>query len=438
MARPTDRDLVKRGPWPRGANNIAREDSVPPAACRSAVNVDFYPGGKVRRRYGSAHEVSLAQARSGWSDGHYALVVAGDTLYRFVPPSTLTPITTGVQLGADVVYESVNQYVYVSDAARAWRVSTLDDSAVSWGVPTPAGQPMLAATAVGGMDAGAYQLAITFARADGEESAATLSTTVDVPEGGGIALSAFPAAPADVATINIYLTEPNGTDERWAAAVPANATSAQLYRGALGRPLVTQLLSPLPPGTDAVFTCGRLFVVHENFLCWSEPLHYGLYSPERNYIPYAGKIVMLAATSPAAQSPGLFVAVEGGRTYFLPGNDPSGFNNVIAYNASAVPGSKTIVSGSYFDDPTIPNVPLPVWVSSIGTVCLGMPDGSVKALTEGRFAMAIGDRGAAVVRELNGIRQLLFSMRPPAMASRLAAQDTLTIKRVKNGIEVQR
>lgn len=436
MARPDPKDLIPSGPWPRGANNVAREDSVPRGALREAVNVDFYPGGKSRRRGGSERVLSQSSAHSAWSDGHFAMYAAGGTLYRFVPgatPLALSPI----RLGADLAYAAVNQYVYVSDGVQALRVSTLDNSVVSWGVATPLGLPTLTANAAGGMNAGTYQLTITFARADGEESAAPPSAAVDVVAGGGITLTHFPPVPSDVATINVYLTTADGTDEALISVLPANVTTAQVLSPTYGRPLKTQLMSPMPPGSDAVFTNGRLYVAFQNFVCWSEPLRFGLYQPEFNYVALPEPIALLVATSPAAQSQGVFVATAS-KTYFLAGTDPGKTSSVsTAYSGGAVPGSKVVVSGSYFEDEHIPNVPVPVWVSTLGTVCVGLPDGSVYPLTEGRFAMAIGDRGAAVVRELNGIRQLLFSMRPPVVSSRLVAVDSLTVTRVKNGIVIQ-
>lgn len=423
------------GPWARGANNVAREDSLPRNAVRHLINGDFLPGGKVRRRGGSATQVPFPRARSLWSDRHNAFFAADDALYRFVPRQDPILVTRGVALDADLVYCSVNDKIYVSDGATAWKVDPATNTATLWSVPTPARQPTLTAVTTGGMDAGTYQLAITYARADGEESGATLSTSVDVPDGGGIALSSFPVPPADVATIQIYLTEPNGTEEALYAVVPANVTSATLARGPYGRPLLNQLLSPLPPARDVVLTNGRLFVAYDRYLCWSEPLQFGLYSPERNYVAYASQVDLIVEVSPAAQSPGLFVAVQG-TTYFESGSDPADFTHSIAYKAGAVRGAKTYVSGASFEDQSIPSVSLPVWVSSVGTVCVGMPDGSVRSLNDGAFAMATGDRGSALVRELNGLRQVLFSMRPPAAQSRLAATDTVTITRVKNGVPV--
>jgi hypothetical protein len=436
MARPSPGDLVQRGPWARGANNVARQDSIPSSSVRALINGDFYPGGKIRRRYGNERVAAQPRMRNGWSDGHYALGTADGVLYRFIPGQPLKQLLTGLRVDADVAYCSVNQYIRVSDGAEAWRVNTVDDTVVPWGVATPNRQPTLTATTIGAMDAGTYQLALTFARADGEEGGATLSTSVDVLDGGGIALSDFPIAPPDVATIQIYLTPPNGKEESLYAVVPANATSAQLSRGPYGRALTTQLLSRIPPGTDMALANGVLFVIDGPFLFWSEYLQFGLYSPERNYVAYASNTRMVVPTAQSVQAQGIFVATETS-TYFEQGTDPAKFNHTIAYHASAIPNSKVFVPGSFFDPrDQIPTIPVPVWVAANGTVCVGMPDGTVKTMTEGKFAMSVGDRGAGVVRELNGIRQLLFSMRPPVAVSRVAARDSVTITRVKNGIVV--
>jgi len=435
MAIPTERELVPRGPWPEGANNVAREDSIPSGQFRSGINVDVYPGGKLRRRRGQALSTAQAGSRCAWSDGHYALFRAAGSLYRFVPGQTPLLLCSGLQIDADMAYCSVNQYIYVSDGAQALRVDTQSNAVRAWGLPTPLGQPTLTATANGGLDAGTYQVAITYLDASKEESGSTLSTQVDVVQGGGIALSAFPPAPADVAAVNIYLTQANQVEMCLYATVPYNVSSVQLFRDNFGRPLQTQFLSPLPAGNDAAFTLGRLFVAIGNSVCWSEAQRYGLFSAEFNYVSYAAPVVLLAATAPGAQSQGLFVATTA-RTYFLQGTAPGQFNSILAYTAGAVPGTMTMISGSYFEADGVPNVPVPVWVSTVGTVCIGMPDGTVRPLTEGRFAMAVGERGSAIFRELDGVRQALFTMRPPTATSPLAATDSLTITRVKNGLSL--
>lgn len=436
MAAFSSRDIARLGPWARGANNVAREDSLPPSSARAMTNVDIYPGGKVRRRGGSAPVATQPLVENLWSDGHYALCTSSGSLYRFVPGQPLQLLASGIEIEADVAYCAVNQFIYASDTQRALRVDTTNDSVVPWGVPTPLHNPALTATANGGMAAGAYQVAITYARADGEESGATLSESIDVLAGGGIALSGFPPAPsADVTTIVIYRTTANGTEEAYTAAVPSNVVTAQLFDGALGRALTTQLLSPMPAGRAAAFTCGRLFVAVGNAVCWSEPLQYGLTNIETNYAAFSADVAMIVAASPAAQSQGVFVGT-GATTYFLRGTDTDEFINTIAYHAGAVPGSAVLVSGAFFEDDTIPNVPVPVWVATNGAVCAGLPDGSVKPLTEGRFAMSTGDRASSLVREINGIRQMLVTMRPPAHKSVFAASDSVAVTRIKNGIVV--
>src|ERR1044072_1409506 len=209
---PTERELATLGPWSRGANNIAEETSVPPKSDRGGVNVDSYPSGKGRRRRGSSLVQAITGgANSGWSDKRTALFRAGAALYRFNPGQNPVNLAA-LDAESDLVYASMNQLIYVSDGRRAQLYSPFGDFVRPWGVKAPAGQPTLTATPGGGLHAGTYQVAQTFATADGEESGTPFAGIVDVPEHGGIALSAIKQpSESHVASINIYVTRANGT-----------------------------------------------------------------------------------------------------------------------------------------------------------------------------------------------------------------------------------
>lgn len=434
MALPKESDLAKFNGWPSGANNVAREDSVPRASFREGINVDVLPGGKVRRRPGSTTLATDSGANFAWSDDHYALFVKNGTLKRFLPPGTFkTLLANAFQIDTPISYCSVNEFIYASDGIRAWRVSTIDDSVVPWGVPSPLDQPILTATSNGGMAAGRYQVAITYARADGEESGSPLAVFVYVVDGGGIAMSHFPLPPSDVTDVNVYMTRANGQSLLYYGNAPANATGIQLYNNELGKMIGTLLMTPLVPGTASCFTLGRLFVANGQYVHWSAALHYGLHAKDNDYIAYATNINMLAATAQGAQSKGIFVGCEH-RTYFMYGTGPDSFSNVLAYTSGVVPGTLVYIPGSYFEIDGFPTEMLATWVAKNGTVCVGLPDGTVKPLTEGRFVMDVGDRGSAMFREYNGIRQAIFGMQGPTMASQLKASDSLIIETVHNGI----
>lgn len=439
MAQPTEQDLVQLGPFVKGMNNIAREDSIPRDQLRVAQNVDFYPTGKIRTREGRVKKVALAGASNFWSDGIYALVQGDATLYRYIPDDTLIDLFDGFAVDTYNAYCSVNRFIYASDTHQALRVDTYDNSVRPWGIAAP-GSPTLTATANGGLDAGTYQVTLTYTTADGEESGAPIASTVDVAEGGGILAALPPPHEAHVTSISVYLARGAGAEVmNYYGAVPVGTTQVQLYKQNLGKPLDTFALVQFPACDFVGLTMGRLFGVpsaNPNIVIWSEPGYYGQYNPAKNYVAANYDVDLMAPTTLGAKAEGVFVT-SGQRTYFQGGNQPGDFTNNEVYMAGAVRGSLVYVPGSYIQLQGMPQAPVPIWIATNGTICLGMPNGTVLPLTEGRFAAAVGVRCSSVFRELNGVRQALFTMEPPTSEALVAATDSLTVTVVRNGIEIQ-
>lgn len=436
MTIPREAQLATLGPWPRGANNIANESDVPNNAFRRGVNVDILPGGKIRRRSGSVLVRAISGgANRGWSDGRTALFRSGGALYRFIPDAEPLQLSMALDPESDMVYGSVNQFIYVSDGKRAWLFNPITNQLRPWGVSSPAGQPTLVATTSGGLFAGRYQVAITYVTADGEESGTGRAEYVDVPEGGGITLTAIPQSiEPHVSAINVYMTRVNGQTLLLYGQIAADAASCQIFRQSLGRPLKTQHLRTLPPAQSGfAFVNGRVFIARENGVLWSESLRFGLYSPQRNFAFYPYEVDMLVASAPGAQAGGCFTA-SGDKTYFLGGTTPGDFSSIIKHHAGAIRGTQTFVPGTAFKDQTIPDQEVPVWASTAGSMCVGLPDGSVKPLSDGRYAMQVGARGASVFRELQGVRHILTTIEPPTYKLSVEASDSLDILVIKNGV----
>ncbi len=435
MARMPDGALVSLGPWPRGANNLAREDSVPQTAYRRGVNVDTYPGGKIRRRKGRT-AVDGTPASNLWSDGSFALCTTnhGTTLCRFDPATGIEELYHGLAPEADVVYESVNHLIYVSDGIRALRVDTTDAAVRPWGVPRPAAQPTLTAVD-GGLAPGAYQVAVTYSAADGEESGTMDAASINLPNGGGIRAQ-LPALLAEthVTTINLYVTRTNGGEFGKYGSYPIGALDVVIGPQRLGRPLFTMGLDVMPAGTAATLAGGRLLIAVDNMVIGSEPMFFGLSNPAKNTVLYPAPVDMLAAAAPGAESPGTFVAA-GAKTYFLNGTDFRAATNQLAYAAGAVRGKPVYVHGDAFGIQGFPSKPLPVWIAKNGQPCVGLPDGSVFALTNARYAMDSGDYAFLGQRDLAGVHHLVASVRSP-IGSAARAGDSATATLVRNGVEI--
>lgn len=433
MARASDQSVPPLGPWPRGSNNVAREDSVPRGSYRQGVNVDTYPGGKLRRREGTTR-VDDTPTENLWSDGSYALCTSAGALYKFTPGAPLQQLHDGLAPYADVSYAVVNQFVYVSDGVKALRVNMLTNEVTPWGVETPAGQPTLLASSGGGLDAGTYQVAITYARTSGEESGTQRAATITVADGGGIALTNIPQ-PSDVsvAHVNVYVTRSNGESLLYYGSIGVGILSTQLYKQNLGNVLETMLLAPMPAGRNPVFAGGRLYVTVDSLLVWSEPFRFGLFNPRLSFTQYASQIQLVAPTLTNSAINGLFVAASES-TFFLAGEDPQKWAQNRVYHASAVPGSLVYVPGAMFRRDDFPTHNVPVWLATNGYICVGLPNGTIAAVTEGRFAASVGVKASSFFRDMRGIPHVVFAMPSPTSASQAVASDTVDSILIRNGI----
>lgn len=436
MARPTDRDLLSLGPYPRGGNNFATENSVPRGSFRRGVNIEVYPGGKVRRRKGYT-QVDDTASRNGWSDGAYAMCTSydGTVLRKFVPGQELVDLHTGFREDADITYCSVNDLIYVSDGETALRVNTNDDGARAWGVPCPAGQPQLSAVS-GGLFAGAYQVAAIYVADDREEGGVMQASTITVGDNAGIrvVMPAYPV-PSFVEQIYIFVTPPGGSEFWLHSRVPVGAVDFTIASVKQGRPLYTMGAQPMPAGELSAHNGGRFCVAVGNLLVYSLPLHYGLTDYDTNYIPYNGKLTMIAPVSPGAASLGMFVATAS-RTFFLSGNDMPNASNQLAYHGGAVRGAPVYIHGDEFGIENLPSQPLPMWLSSSGVPILGLPNGQVLALTNGRYNTQVGDRVSIAQRELAGISQAVIAVRSPRIGSAGVTGDSASSVLIRNGIEL--
>jgi hypothetical protein len=392
----------------------------------------------VRRRAGSTLQIALAAGASNfWSNGSYAVYRTGPKLYHYTPGETPVQLYTGFAIDSRMAYAEVNQYLYASDGNVAIKVDMTNDSMRRWGVECPAGQPSISQSANGGLDAGAYQIAITYVDQFSEESGTGLAVSLDVAEGGGILLSGIPQPhESNVAGINVYATRPGGLELLYVATLPVGTTSWTLLRGAYGKPLGSQFLSRVPAADIAAFAAGRLFFTVGNMLGWSESLYFGQTDASEDYVLFSDVIDLMVPSMKKASMTGVFVGA-GDATYFLAGADPALANSVIAYHAGVVPGSLVYVPGSAFDPKLqLPAQPLPTWISTNGVQCIGRPDGSILPITEGRYAMDSGSQAAAFYRETRGVRQAVYAMQPPTEKSALSFSDTAAVTVVRNGIQI--
>lgn len=435
MPSPRDRDILTIPGWPGGINNRARETEdvnidnrlrIPAGEfLRGATNVDLTSKGKPLRRRG--YELTEAGfAHSLWRSGDapFALMVRDGQLCKVSGPEPLVEELQAVDLSRPMSYTTANDRVYFSNGLQKGYVD-FDGAVHPWGLPIPA-QPLLSLTADLGLNAGRYQVAVTYTGADGEEGGASEPTTIEVAQGGGFTV-AMPAAPAEAAQRNVYVTQADSevfTLYRTLPAATLSLTIAQAGMGA-GRVLETQHLEPVIPGDIIRYYNGRIYFAVDEAVFFTEALRYGL-------VRYAQAMYMMPkpVTLLEPAEDGIYVGY-GGTVVFLQGNDPYNVENRRVNARGAVPHTGTRVPG-YFFGREIEDVP--VWWTQQGGMVVGFPGGEAEQLTEDRLAVPSFGAGAILAREREGMRHLVSALRQPGQDS-FGASDSVVAEIRRNAVK---
>jgi hypothetical protein len=409
MAAPRDGDLKRLVPTP-GVLNVSPETSLPHAALREAVNVDLTKEGRMARRRGRTQVAAAVTGpvHSLWhADGFpVALYVDDDTIRALRADGGTEPLHAGLALSSPVSWAKINDLVFWSNGVQAGLV-TPDLEVFPWAPEAPTGQPTLTAVSDGGLDAGTYQVAVTFRDVLGRESGTGVAAVVAVGEGGGIQLSNIPPAPLSVTTVRVYRTGANDSSLRHVIDLPAGMPGVLLAAADRGKVLDTQHHRAMPPGHIVRYGHGRQWVARGNELLWSPALRYGLWSPATARLRFGSEIHMVEPIGDGGPGAGVFVAA-GDRTYWLNGAAPEGFAQRIAHPVGVIPGSSAVTRGSVWGLETTENVV--AWLASTGVFCIGAPSGVVTRFKDGEAVTDVGERAATLFREVNGVRQMVTAL----------------------------
>lgn len=373
-----------------GLRNDVSSERMEPGDLVTADNVNIDSSGQLSRRDGRT--LALAgDYHSLWSEGDVCLMVGGTSLYRVQPGYTTETLRTGLTAGAKMAYCKVDERVYYSNGRECGILE--NGSSRSWGIRIPASQGT-ATEVSGSLTAGTYQYAVTYLRDDGQESGTGLAGRIDVGDDAGILFADLPvsADPSVVGKI-LYLSAPNGTDlyERETLA-NADTSCTVTSAGDLSLPLQSQHLSPAPAGQLVAYWRGRLWVADGAILYYSEPHAYELFDL-RHYVEFPGPITLLAPIDEQTGG-GLFIAASE-QTGFLGGASPEEATYTPLLDYGAILGTLQYVEGTLFGDGDLGGRMVPMWASTAG-ICVGLPDGSVRNITEGRYSMDEDGEGCAV------------------------------------------
>src|SRR5688572_967841 len=311
----------------KGLSNTVAPEYLAADDLTLARNVDVNDVGHILRRRGHSAPVSEDSFSSLYSDGTTCIAVRdGTALVRILPDLSIQTLRTDLTAGLLVSSTTIGARVYYSNGAETGCVENGQNR--SWGLEPPPAQP--AAEAVSGtLRAGRYQYAVTYLRADGQESGSQRAQTFELAADGGIRLSDLPSLVSGAELYGIYFSKWNGEVLYRAAVLPVGATSFTLsdeFDGAVM--LRTQHLRPAPAGHIVEAFGGWALVASGDTLYPSEP-----HSPElfdlRRGIRMAAPITFVAPLDS-----GVYVGTDT-QVVWLAGDSPAKwqYNPRLSYGA---------------------------------------------------------------------------------------------------------
>jgi hypothetical protein len=209
-----------------------------------------------------------------------------------------------------------------------------------------------------------------------------------------------------------------------------NVQSGVLRGGEVNEPWApTSLAGPLgqtylmqPRGTIVRNFKGRNYLVDGRVLWATEPMDYLRVDNARGFMMFESEILLLEPVSG-----GIFVGTRDEGVRFLQGTDFKQFSLQNADSLVPVRGSGLSVDGAIFDSAGQGAV----WLTSRGWV-YGDGGGSTKRLTDRQLALPDYESAASLLRESNGIRQILSFAKGGSGSA--AASDYLTSDVIRNGV----
>lgn len=378
----------------KGIDNRSMEADLRPGFFRDVVNLDIQ-GSDVAQRAGRTKWISGTDVHSLWGNDliDFGLYVDGTTLNLLDPTGIVEPLVNGLQK-RDMYYAYVAGRVYYSNGIDTGSI-TQNGVVRPWGIPTPTQTFDVAVTATGGMDPGTYMVTMTWFQ-DGEESGAPEPLVIEVPAGGGIALTNIPQY-TNAQSARVYVSAPGDTRLFHNRDLPNGMTSVNIAAGNRGRPLDTLLHMPMGGCTRLHAAKGRIFAASGKLLRWTQPLRYGLTNRSTDYIKAPDAITAIG--SPDVDSFVMYVGTAK-KTYRLSGDDVNSVSLTAAAHVGVIPGSMVQVPGDALGlEGILYN--MPVWLGTNGLFYAGSTSGIIplnkKAVTNvyGKVAATYMERDSS-------------------------------------------
>ena len=370
-------------------------------------NIDISDNFHIRRRRGTTKKIT-GDIHSLWSNGNICLYREGEYLKRMYADYTSAILRSGLTTKKiRMEYLSILNKVYYSDGYATGIVE--NGISRSWGLEIPYSPKYTISTGI--MKEGNYKIAFAFVREDGQISGSNIPDVVTLTNYSSIQVRDIPiSTDSTVKYVNIYISHPNGESlylyDRISNGTTTTTINSNKVKAEL--PLRTILFSKPPAGNLLEYYNGRIYIVINNMIYYTEPFAYELVKLRHNQIMFEKPITMIGAVKD-----GLWVVTD--KTYFASGENPP-FNFDEKSEHGAIAGTKQIVSGTYVGEGLGEEVI--IWTSSDG-ICAGMNGGKFKNLTENNYSFPISIMGNSIFRADRGISQYIVSLKDTTNAENI-------------------
>jgi len=402
------------GPF-KGMNNRAEDYSLPVnsddsnARVRNAVSVDFTNAGKIKLRNGSTKKCSGLNMKYGFSCSQGQFVVDGTVLKKVNTDWTTTDISGGI-LGDTFAHYEHNNELFFSDGLRGKKI--LNGTAQNWGMSNPPAPVVYSSTGIFG--AGVYLCCLTFYDALGNESGASDIVSVSVTENSSIVFTSLPSSSdSQVIGIRLYMTTANGQVFYQCGDVAIGTLSYSVTLAYDGEKVLETLFMTKPPAGQIIREHnGRLLIAKDNLLYVTEAYSTDLVSQLSNSVfQFSNDITVVEPVDD-----GVWIVAD--KTYFFAGSGPENFRQLtkLEYGAALGTGQKHANGNVY-------------WFSTRGLIMAGN-GGEIKNMQENQVAPDYSDKGAMLIREENGIKQAIASLKDSSMSS-MAASSWITAEQIR-------
>lgn len=402
--------MASIGPWKNGIDNRLPEYSIPQelkarpgeaavsAMLRNAVNVDLDNTGRARSRRGLTRVYDGVGTHSVYACPLGTFFVEAGVLKKLTAANSAQAVVPGIV--GKVAYEYVNGTMYFCDSLDTYKLTA--DGVSPWGVAPPT---LTAVGTSGLLPPGRYTVMAKAVDASGEESGSSNPIQLDLPSGGGVAVTT--SSPA-----RVFMTTANGSVFYSTGATPSSARTITTLPS--GEETAAHFVTRPPVGDFIRYYRGRIYVGSKKGLWYSDAYAFGWFDAS-NFLQFTDDITVF---EPVEE--GIWI-VHGDETAFIRGENPDDFRyepqlwyGAVAKTTARVPNSKDVL-----------------WMSHRGAV-LGNSSGKAANLQERFVAVNPGSEGAAIVRERDGIRQFIATLTPTS-TSEFASPDWAAAETTRKG-----